>query len=130
MNVPTKLPPFHENVFYDSSSANEQFLDRIPKFVEVEKLPSDNPDLLSKLLAKRGCNKVLWECGPRLATSAIKAGCIQEIKVFISPKILGGENNMNPIGDLKFLEMEEVINLSYPQINYINNDICIKSSLI
>ena len=27
--------------------------------VEVEKLSSDNPELISKLLAKRGCNKVL-----------------------------------------------------------------------
>ena len=77
-------------VVYDSSSANEKFLDRIPDCVEVEKLETDNPNLLSKLLAKRGCNKVLWECGPLLATSAIKSGCIQEIKAFIAPKILGG----------------------------------------
>ena len=89
-------------VIYDSSSANEKFLDRIPDCVEVEKLETDNPNLLSKLLAKRGCNKVLWECGPLLATSAIKSGCIQEIKAFIAPKILGGRNSMNPLGDFEF----------------------------
>ena len=116
-------------VVYDSSSANEKFLDRIPKCVEVVKLSSDNPELLSKLLAKRGFNKVLWECGPKLAPEAIKAGCIQEIKVFIAPKILGGVINMNPIGDLKFLEMDEVINLSDSQIRLIGNNICLKSSL-
>ena len=116
-------------VVYDSSSANEKFLERIPKCVEVEKLSSDNPELLSKLLAKRGCNKVLWECGPNLATSAIKSGCIQEIKAFIAPKILGGEICMNPLGDFEFKEMNEIIKLIDNQVSFIGNDICIKSSL-
>ena len=116
-------------VVYDSSSANEEFLDRIPKCVEVEKLATDNPELLSKLLAKRGCNKVLWECGPLLATSAIKSGCIQEIQAFIAPKILGGENSMNPLGDFEFQEMHEIINLTESNINFISDDICIKSTL-
>ena len=52
-------------VIYDSSTADESYLTRIPKCVEVEKVSSDNPELISKILAKRGCNKVLWECGPR-----------------------------------------------------------------
>ena len=117
-------------VVYDSSTANEKFLDRIPKCVEVEKLSSDCPELLSKLLAKRGCNKVLWECGPNLATAAIKSGCIQEVKTFIASKILGGKNNMNPIGDLEFQEMDEVINLVNPQISLIGDDFCFNSSLL
>ena len=84
-------------VIYDSSTANESYLSRIPKCVEVEKVSSDNPELISKILAKRGCNKVLWECGPQLATAAIQSNCIQEIITFIAPKILGGENSMNPL---------------------------------
>mgnify|MGYP001345507406 CR=1 FL=1 len=116
-------------VIYDSSTANESFLNRIPKCVEVEKVSSDNPELISKLLAKRGCNKVLWECGPRLATSAIKSNCIQEIITFIAPKILGGEISMNPFGDFEFREMNEIIKLTDLQFNLISNDICIKSSL-
>ena len=116
-------------VIYDSSTANEKFLTRIPKSVEVEKVSTDNPALISELLAKRGCNKVLWECGPRLATSAVKAGCINEIISFIAPKILGGENSMNPFGDFGFREMHEIINLSGSDISFIGNDICVKSSL-
>ena len=115
-------------VVYDSSTANETFLSRIPQCVEVEKLSSDNPELISKLLAKRGCNKILWECGPRLATSAVKSGCINEIISFIAPKILGGENNMNPFGDFKFKEMHEIIKLSESQISLLGDDICVKSS--
>ena len=97
--------------------------------MEVEKLSSDNPELISKILAKRGCNKVLWECGPKLATSAVKAGCINEIISFIAPKILGGENSMNPLGDFEFEEMQEIIELSDSQVSLISNDICVKSTL-
>jgi len=115
-------------LIYDSSTANEEFLTRIPQCVEVEKVSSDNPELISKILAKRGCNKVLWECVPRLATSAVKAGCINEIISFIAPKILGGENNMNPFGDFEFKEMHEIIKLSNSQFSLIGNDICVKNS--
>ncbi len=115
-------------VIYDSSTANESYLTRIPKIVEIEKVSSDNPELISKILAKRGCNKVLWECGPKLATAAIQSNCIQEIITFIAPKILGGENSMNPFGDFEFEEMNEIIKLSYSQVSLIGNDICIKSS--
>ena len=115
-------------VIYDSSTANESYLSRIPKCVEVEKVSSDNPELISKILVKRGCNKVLWECGPSLATAAIQSNCIQEIKAFIAPKILGGENSMNPLGDFEFKEMNEIFKLSDLQFNLIGNDICVKSS--
>jgi len=115
-------------VIYDSSTANESYLSRIPKCVEVEKVSSDNPELISKILANRGCNKVLWECGPRLATAAIQSNCIQEIITFIAPKILGGENSMNPFGDFEFEEMNEIIKLSDAQVSLIGNDICVKSS--
>jgi len=115
-------------VIYDSSTANENYLTRIPKPVEVVKVSSDNPEFISKILAKRGCNKILWECGPRLATSAIKSNCIQEIITFIAPKILGGENSMNPFGDFEFGEMHEIIKLSESQLSLIGNDICVKSS--
>ena len=85
--------------------------------------------MISKLLAKRGCNKVLWECGPKLATSAVKSGCINEIISFIAPKILGGDISMNPFGDFRFKEMHEIIKLSKSQLSLIGNDICVKSSL-
>jgi len=83
--------------------------------------------LISKILAKRGLNKVLWECGPSLATAAIKSNCIQEIITFIAPKILGGENSMNPLGDFEFGEMHEIIKLNKSQLSLIGDDICVKS---
>ena len=134
LDLPSKSNLWNSNeaktlVIYDSSTANEKFLSRIPQCVEVEKVSTDNPELISRLLAKRGCNKVLWECGPRLATSAVKSGCINEIISFIAPKILGGENSMNPFGDFDFQEMHEILELNESNISFIGNDICVKSLL-
>ena len=116
-------------VVFDSSTANEDNLKRIPKNVSIEKFSSDNPKLLSKFLAEKGFNKVLWECGPKLATSAMRSGCIQECISFIAPKILGGDNSMNPFSDFKFTSMKEVINLNLKELYPIDNDICLKSDL-
>ena len=116
-------------VVYDASTANEENLKRIPKNVAIEKVSSDNPRLLSKILAEKGCNKVLWECGPDLTTSAVKAGCIQEFITFLAPKIIGGEKGMNPFSDFEFKSMSEVINLNLQEIKPFSGDIYIKSIL-
>ena len=114
-------------VVYDSSTANEENLKRIPKHVSIEKTSSDDPKLLSKILAKKGCNNVLWECGPELATAALKAGCIQEFMTFLAPKIIGGGIGMNPFSDFEFKSMNEVINLNLQEISQLNSDIYLRS---
>jgi len=114
-------------IVYDSSTANEANLKMIPKGVAIEKISSDDPKLLSKILAKKGCNKVLWECGPKLATSAVKAGCIQEYVTFVAPKILGGDAGMNPFNDFEFKSMDEVINLNLKNIRRFGDDIYLKN---
>ena len=63
-----------------------------------------------------------------MATAAIQSNCIQEIITFIAPKILGGENSMNPLGDFEFQEMNEIFKLSNSQVSLVGNDICVKSS--
>jgi len=114
-------------VVYDASTANEENLKRIPKNVLIEKISSDDPKILSRILAEKGCNKILWECGPELATAAFKAGCIQECITFIAPKIIGGKNGMNPFSDFDFKYMDEVICLNLQEIKMVDRDIYIKS---
>tara|TARA_Y100000589_G_scaffold203518_1_gene191984 strand:- start:164 stop:1255 length:1092 start_codon:yes stop_codon:yes gene_type:complete len=114
-------------IVYDSSTANEGNLKRFPKDVLIEKVSSDDPKILSRILAEKGCNKVLWECGPVLATAAVKAGCIQELITFLAPKIIGGEKGMNPFSDFEFKSMNEVINLNFQEINSFSKDIYLRS---
>ena len=132
LNLPSKANLWNKElaktlVVYDSSTANEKYLDRIPDWIDVDKVSSDNPKLLASLLAKKGCNNVLWECGPNLSTAAIKAGCIQELITFIAPKILGGINSMNPLSDFQFNRMDEAIKLNLKSKAFIGKDICLKS---
>jgi len=117
----------HTLVVYDSSTANEENLKKIPKNVLIEKVSSDNPKLISKILAEKGCNKVLWECGPELATAALRTGCIQEFITFIAPKIIGGVNGMNPFSDFEFESMNEVISLNFKDIEILSKDIYLRS---
>ena len=114
-------------VLYDSASADEKYLNNIPKNVQIEKVPSDNPSYVSKFLAQQGCNKILWECGPKLATAAVKSGCIQEFISFIAPKILGGYPSMSPFSDFEFSSMKDVINLKIEEINLYKDDICLRT---
>ncbi len=132
LNLPSRSNLWDTNlsntiIIYDSSSANVENLKRIPKDIMIEEVPSDNPLHVSKILAKKGCNKVLWECGPKLATSAVKAGCIQEFISFIAPKILGGNNCMSPFSDFNFTSMNEVIGLKLKDIKSYGDNIYLET---
>lgn len=63
-------------------------------------LPSCEPAALMEALAARGCNRVLWECGPELAAAALRQECVQELAAVIAPKLLGGQAARTPLGDL------------------------------
>jgi diaminohydroxyphosphoribosylaminopyrimidine deaminase/5-amino-6-(5-phosphoribosylamino)uracil reductase len=69
------------------------------------------PLALLEQLASRGCNRVLWECGPALAAAALQQGCVQELAVVIAPKLLGGLAARTPLGELGFTAMDQVIPL-------------------
>ncbi len=84
-------------------------LKKLPNGPEKVLLDQSSPSKLLELLAQKGCNKVLWECGSSLATSAIIENCVQEIVCFVAPKLLGGVSAMTPLGDFGFTSLEHVI---------------------
>ena len=75
-----------------------------------ERLPLEEcePKALMQALANRGCNRVLWECGPKLAAIALRQGCIQEVAAVVAPKLMGGMAARTPLGDLGLQRMEDV----------------------
>lgn len=81
-------------------------LDRLG--VERLVLPECSPRLLLEELARRGCNQVLWECGPELAAAALRDDGVQEVAAVIAPKLLGGEPARTPLGDLGYTSMDAV----------------------
>ena len=72
-------------------------------------LSASEPKPLMQELANRGCNRVLWECGPELAAAAIRQGCIQEVAAVVAPKLMGGVPARTPLGELGFTAMDQVV---------------------
>ena len=96
------------------------------KGVEVEMLDCCEPELLLPLLAQRGCNRVLWECGPALAAAAVQQGCVQEIAAVIAPKLLGGEQARTPLGDLGLTGMDQVLSLDCLPAQSLGQDLLLE----
>ncbi|MFZ9568568.1 MAG: bifunctional diaminohydroxyphosphoribosylaminopyrimidine deaminase/5-amino-6-(5-phosphoribosylamino)uracil reductase RibD [Vulcanococcus sp.] len=75
--------------------------------VELLTLEHCGPKALLEALAQRGCNQVLWECGPELAAAALRDGCIQQVAAVVAPKLLGGAAARTPLGDLGLLDVNQ-----------------------
>ena len=78
--------------------------------VEALELSSCTPAALLEALAQRGCNQVLWECGPELAAAALREHCVQQVAAVIAPKLLGGTPARTPLGELGFTSLEQLPN--------------------
>jgi diaminohydroxyphosphoribosylaminopyrimidine deaminase/5-amino-6-(5-phosphoribosylamino)uracil reductase len=91
---------------YGAPSQARFQLDRLG--VERLVLADCAPKALLEELARRGCNQVLWECGPELAAAALRQGCVQELAAVIAPKLLGGIPARTPLGDLGLETMAQV----------------------
>lgn len=90
-------------------------------------LPRCEPLALLEQLASRGCNRVLWECGPALAAAALQQDCVQELAVVIAPKLLGGLAARTPLGELGFMAMDQVIPLQGLTLQQLERDVVVQS---
>jgi diaminohydroxyphosphoribosylaminopyrimidine deaminase/5-amino-6-(5-phosphoribosylamino)uracil reductase len=95
---------------------------RLPSGPEGLELSACEPKQLMAALAERGCNQVLWECGPELAAAAIRQGCVQEIAAVVAPKLIGGMAARTPLGDLNFSGMDQVLQGQWHQSEPMGND--------
>ena len=93
----------------DASAAGVALLRR--RNVEHVSLDPCGPKALLELLARRGCNRVLWECGPALAAAAVQQGCVQDVVAVQAPKLIGGQGAPAPLGDLGITVMANAVPL-------------------
>ena len=105
---------------------NEAFFSDLPDGPEKLKFNTNDPSELLSSLAKKGCNKILWECGPKLATSAIEANCVQELVVFVSPKLLGGKSAMSPLNSFGFESISSTYKLQHSFLDRKGEDLCLR----
>jgi diaminohydroxyphosphoribosylaminopyrimidine deaminase/5-amino-6-(5-phosphoribosylamino)uracil reductase len=97
--------------------------------LESLELPAASPADLFIALAERGCNRVLWECGPQLAAAALRQGCVQELAAVIAPKLLGGEPARTPLGLLGGESMADAWTLSAEEPRWLDRDLLWQASV-
>ena len=81
----------------------------------------DLPALLTRLATDEQCNEVLVECGATLAGAFMAAGLVDELVVYMAPKLLGSD--ARPLMQLPLHRMAEQIPLHLKEQSLIGDDI-------
>ena len=95
-----------------------------PEFVELLALPGKDGRIdlqaLLRELAQRHCNEVLVEAGSTLAGSFLRRGLLDEIIVYMAPKLLGSK--ARPIFELPLETMSASLALKINDIRAVGRD--------
>ncbi len=83
------------------------------------------PALLT-LLAEKECNNVLVEAGAELAGAFLQAGLVDELVVYMAPKLLG--SSARPLLLLPFDRMDQQVELDITDIRQVGRDLRITAS--
>jgi diaminohydroxyphosphoribosylaminopyrimidine deaminase/5-amino-6-(5-phosphoribosylamino)uracil reductase len=112
--------------------ANKRKIEMLKKLnVEyiILKRKNEYVDIISlmKELAKRGISHILIEGGGKLIASAFKNKIVNEVKIFIAPKIIGGENALTLVEGVK--TMNQAIELTNMRFKRIGHDILLEADV-
>ena len=72
-------------------------------------------------LAARECNEILLESGPSLAGAFLRAGLIDELLVYLAPRLLGSD--ARPLLDLPLTRMAEAMDLQLLEQRRVGEDL-------
>ncbi|MBW6515951.1 MAG: bifunctional diaminohydroxyphosphoribosylaminopyrimidine deaminase/5-amino-6-(5-phosphoribosylamino)uracil reductase RibD [Candidatus Cloacimonetes bacterium] len=98
------------------------------KGVQVKSLPAVNYEYLSLPALIEELNKLelpvlMIEAGQKLCSSFLRAGLVDKIYYFISPKILGGKNSV--FDELGIDTLAEAINIKIDKVETVGDDLLI-----
>ena len=83
-------------------------------------------DALLTELGRRRLTNVLVEGGGRVLGSLLDGGRIDEVHVFIAPKLLGGATAVTPIAGEGIAAMSQTLQLQLPEVRQVADDIYIQ----
>ena len=97
----------------------------VPAGVGLLQLPGLNGQvdlraLLECLAREHEANEVLVEAGPRLAGAFLQAGLLDELVIYMAPKLLGSD--ARPLFDLPLLQMAQAVGLEIADMRAVGND--------
>ena len=95
--------------------------------IQVVSLPDGNRKVdLKKLmdyLGGQGIDSILLEGGAELNDSALRAGIVKEVKVFMAPKIFGGAGAKSPVAGIGAETPGQAVVLKLEKISPIGEDV-------
>ncbi len=80
-------------------------------------------------LGKMGISSVMIEGGGELNAAALHAGVVQQVRMFIAPKLLGGQNSKSVIGGLSPTRLVAAHDLIDVRVQPIGRDVLIEADL-
>lgn len=95
--------------------------------VEIIQLSADPLSLASLLddLGKREMTNILVEGGGRLLGSFFDQNLVDEVHVFVAPKIVGGEHAVTPVAGVGLDEIPDLSQLEHPEFQVIEDNVYI-----
>ncbi|MCD6336540.1 MAG: bifunctional diaminohydroxyphosphoribosylaminopyrimidine deaminase/5-amino-6-(5-phosphoribosylamino)uracil reductase RibD [Candidatus Latescibacteria bacterium] len=103
----------------------------IEKGAQVWILPEQDGHVdLTEVMRKagrEGITSILIEGGSKVATSAIKAGVVDKLLIFIAPKLIGA--GTDAVGDLGIARIEEAIELEDVKLRKIGEDVLYRAMI-
>lgn len=116
------------SLFYGEANAwlaSYRAPEALPQGVGLLALPErqgqvDLRALLSCLVQQHEANEVLVEAGPKLAGAFLRAGLLDELIIYMAPKLLGSD--ARPLLDLPLVRMAEAVDLQIRDIRAVGND--------
>lgn len=96
--------------------------------VEIISYDGDRLDLawLMKMLGERGITSVLVEGGSSLNASALQAGIVDKVAIFVAPKMIGGRNSLTPVGGDFFRSLGNPYRIERMHARHIGDDLLIE----
>ncbi|MDA9557924.1 bifunctional diaminohydroxyphosphoribosylaminopyrimidine deaminase/5-amino-6-(5-phosphoribosylamino)uracil reductase RibD [Vibrio sp.] len=88
--------------------------------LHIEKI--DLPSTLRKVSDQYNINHIWVEAGSTLASALIKAQLVDELVIYLAPKLMGSDGR-GLIGALGLENMDEIFNMSFTDVRQIGQDI-------
>lgn len=94
----------------------------VPASSETGDSGVDLPSVLESLAAKDECNEVLLEAGPTLCGAFLRAGLVDELVIYIAPRIFGSD--ARPLLDIGGIEsLSKTYDFAISEVSQIGSDI-------
>lgn len=115
-------------VIATTEKAPKRKINLMKKFVRVLVLGKKEVDMkkLIQALSAMGMKKILIEGGSELNASALEAGIVDRLYLFIAPKIIGGRDAKGVIGGKGIESISKALNLRLMRTKRFGNDILLE----